>query len=57
MGLAAIQLAVKKVNPFKGIPRALVKDLLVRSVAGQVTFGVVNYTFTLLPIGTALIIF
>jgi len=33
-GLAAILMCCKKENPFKGFPKALIKDLVVRSLAG-----------------------
>ena len=33
-GIAAIQMCYKRVNPFKGFPKALIKDLIIRSFAG-----------------------
>ena len=32
--VAGIQLCHKRLNPFKGFPNYLIKDLLIRSVAG-----------------------
>lgn len=55
-GLASFQSCYKKQNPFKGFPKHLVKDLIIRSLAGQITFALLNYSFTLLPISTGVII-
>ena len=55
-GLASIQSCYKKINPFRGFPRNLIKDLIIRSLAGQITFALLNYSFTLLPMSTATIL-
>lgn len=55
-GFALIQMCYKKMNPFKDFPRSLVKDLIIRSMAGQTTFVLLNYSVTLLPMSTALIL-
>ena len=52
-----IQLLYFKINPITGFPRNLVKDLIIRVVAGQLTFGIINFTISLISIGTALILF
>lgn len=54
--VAAYQMCYKKMNPFRGFPKALIKDLIIRSFAGQITFALMNYAVTLLPIGTAMIL-
>lgn len=54
--VALIQACYKKLNPYKGFPKSLVKDLMVRSIVGQITFALLNISLTLLPISTALII-
>ena len=55
-GFAAYQMCYKKMNPFVGFPKALIKDLIIRSFAGQITFALLNYSVTLLPMGTAMIL-
>lgn len=56
-GIASFQVCYKKTNPFVGFPKALIKDLLIRSWAGQTTFALLNLSVTMLPMGTAMIIF
>ncbi len=56
-GVALYQMCYKKTNPFKGFPRSLIKDLLIRSWAGQTTFALLNLSVTMLPMGTAMIMF
>ena len=35
----------------------MIKNLLIRSAAGQTTFGLVIYVMSIMPIGTAMILF
>lgn len=56
-GVASFQVCYKKTNPFVGFPKSLIKDLLIRSWAGQTTFALLNLSVTMLPMGTAMIIF
>lgn len=39
------------------MPKENIKDLIIRCIAGQLTFGLINYTITLISIGTSLILF
>ena len=55
--VASVQLSIKRLNPLKGFPRNLIANLLIRSIAGQLTFGLVVFTMTVMPVGTAMIIF
>ena len=52
---ACVILRYKKINPLTGIPSSYARDVVIRSVAGQVTFGLMNVSFALIPIGTAFI--
>mmetsp|Transcript_31339 Transcript_31339/g.38829 ORF Transcript_31339/g.38829 Transcript_31339/m.38829 type:complete len:140 (+) Transcript_31339:361-780(+) len=56
-GLAAMQMCCQKTNPFKGFPKHLIKDLVIRSLSGQITFALMNVAVTLLPMSTAMILF
>ena len=55
--IAGMQLCYSKRSPINGIPPESVKDLIVRCIAGQVTFALINYTITLISMGTSLILF
>lgn len=55
-GVAGIQAYFKKMNPFRRFPTHLMKDLIARSFAGQITLALLNVTVTLLPMGTAMIL-
>jgi len=52
-----MQSCYKKQNPFVGFPRPLIKDLIIRSLNGQITFALMNVAMTLLPMSTAMILF
>ena len=55
--VASIQACCKNINPFKGFPRNLIKDLVFRSLNGQFTFALANYAITLIPMSTSSILF
>ena len=55
-GVAALMIFYKGKNPFVGLPRSLVKDFVIRSVSGQITFALFNLAITLLPMATAVIL-
>ena len=52
-----IYFAYKKKNPFGNFPKtaSFRIDVMIRSLAGQLTFALENYSFTMLPMATALI--
>ena len=56
-GFAACQVCYMQMNPFKGFPRNLIKDLVIRSLNGQFTFALMNIAVTLLPMSTSFILF
>ena len=53
---AAIQLCWLKQNPIKAVPKAQHKDLFIRIVAGQLTFGLICFAYISIPIATAAIL-
>ena len=53
--LAAIQMCFKKQNPFTGYSTPVIQDLIMRAIAGQITFALMYYSLTLLPGSTAII--
>lgn len=55
--IAAVQLWYWKINPIKAVKRHQYKDLIIRIIAGQLTFGLVNFAFSLIAIGTAMVLF
>jgi len=55
--VAVAQLCHKRVNPFRGISGGVAGDIMIRVTAGQLTFGIVVYCMSIMPIGTAMIIF
>ena len=54
---SVIQSWWKKQNPLKNFPRKYIKDLLIRSIAGQLVFALVNMSLVLIPISTTMVIF
>ena len=55
-GVATIQTCYKRENPFRGFPKHLIKDLLIRSANGQISFALMNFAVTLIPMSTAMIL-
>ena len=54
--LAVIQTCYAKTDPFKAMPRTSWKDMIIRSLGGQLTFGLANFSFTLIALGTVAVI-
>ena len=55
--IAAILLAFGRKNPLKVIPKHLYKDLVIRVIAGQLSLGLFNFSFSLIEMGTASVLF
>ena len=54
---SSLQLLYKKMNPFKGITKTILKDIIIRTVSGQSAFILLFQSVTLLPISTSNILF
>ena len=54
---STLQLLYKKMNPFKGMTKTILKDIIVRTVSGQSAFILLFQSVTLLPISTSNILF
>ena len=55
MFVTGIVFAFRKQNPFANVPKTGRIDVIMRSLAGQLTFALENYSFTMLPMAVALI--
>ena len=54
---STLQLLYRKMNPFKGMTKTILKDIIVRTVSGQSAFILLFQSVTLLPISTSNILF
>ena len=55
--IAGSQSCYKRQNPFRNFPRHVIKDIITRSVFGQITFAIVNMSLVLIPIATTMVLF
>lgn len=55
--VACMQLCYSKRNPITAVPNDHIKFLIMRCIFGQITIALINFTITLISIGTSLILF
>ena len=53
---AFLQILCARINPCTAFPRSAYKDMVIRSLGGQFTFGLMNVAFALIALGTVSVI-
>ena len=51
-----LKFGCKRQNPFSGFPKGARRDMIKRSLSGQLTFALENFSFTLIPFAMALVL-